>query len=229
MQRKEQNKFTWDSLYNVIQNHIGKSEYTTKNNKKAWKYGYDEKNDMVVISKDGTIGEIYEINGVKIALPKKPSDLKKGDNKWVVTEPPKELKKIQSINEWKSRDNDFKSKYVDYIEGEFNYRSKGFWFYNNNIPTYITGHHYMYLQHTKIDVGHPDFRDANRILFIYWEACRADSRCYGMIYLKIRRSGFSFMGSSVGVDMATLLKDSRVGILSKTCSLKQTPILIPLN
>ena len=78
MQRKEQNKFTWDSLYNVIQNHIGKSEYTTKNNKKAWKYGYDEKNDMVVISKDGTIGEIYEINGVKIALPKKPSDCKKG-------------------------------------------------------------------------------------------------------------------------------------------------------
>ena len=216
MQRKEQNNFIWNSLYNVIDNHVGKSEYTTKNNKKAWKYGYDEKNDMVVISKDGTIGEIYEINGVKIALPKKPNDLKKGNNKWVVTELPKELKKIQSISEWKVRDNDFKSKYVDYIEGEFDHRSKGYWFYNNSVPTYITGHHYMYLQHTKIDVGHPDFRDANRILFIYWEACRADSRCYGMIYLKIRRSGFSFMGSSVGVDMATLLKDSRVGILSKT-------------
>ena len=216
MQRSEQNNFTWDSLYTIINDHVGKSEYVSKNNKNAWAYGYDEKNDMVVISKDGTIGEIYEVNGVKIALPKKPSKLEKKSNKWVVTEAPKELGKIQSTSEWRSRDNDFKSKYVGYIEGEFDYRSKGSWFYNNGTPTYITGHHYMYLQHTKIDVGHPDFRDANRILFIYWEACRADKRCYGMIYLKIRRSGFSFMGSSVGVDMATLLKDSRVGILSKT-------------
>ena len=216
MQKNEQNKFVWHELYSVLHNHVPKAEYISKNKKKAWEYGYNAKNDIVVISKDGTIGEIYDINGVKIALPKKPKDLKKGANKWEVTEVPKELKRIQSINEWRSRDNDFKSKYVDYIEGEFNLRYNGYWFINNNVPTYITGHHYMYLQHTKIDVGHPDFREANRILFIYWEACKADSRCYGMIYLKIRRSGFSFMGSSVGVDMATLLKDSRIGILSKT-------------
>jgi len=37
-----------------------------------------------------------------------------------------------------------------------------------------------------------------------------------MIYLKIRRSGFSFMGSSECVNAGTLAKDSRVGILSKT-------------
>jgi hypothetical protein len=37
-----------------------------------------------------------------------------------------------------------------------------------------------------------------------------------MTYLKIRRSGFSFMASSESVDTATLAKDSRVGILSKT-------------
>ena len=216
MQKNERSKFVWHDLYSVLHGHVPNSEYNSKNKSKSWEYGYNAKNDMVVISKDGTIGEIYEINGLKIALPKKPKNLKKGTNKWEVTEVPKELKRIQSINEWRSRDNDFKSKYVDYIEGEFDFRYNGYWFVNNNIPTYITGHHYMYLQHTKIDVGHPDFREANRILFIYWEACKADNRCYGMIYLKIRRSGFSFMGSSVGVDMATLLKDSRIGILSKT-------------
>jgi len=32
---------------------------------KKWEYGYDDKYDMVVISKDGTIGDIYEINGLK--------------------------------------------------------------------------------------------------------------------------------------------------------------------
>jgi len=218
VQKNGQHNFIWYDLYTIVENHISKSDLTVKNKSKSWAYGYNEKYDMVVISKDGTIGDVYEINGVKIALPKSPSKLEKGDNKWVATNLPAELKKIKTINEWRTRDNSFKSKYVEYIEGEFDRRYKGYWFSNNSCKTYITGHHYMYLQHTKIDVGRPDFREANRILFIYWEACRADNRCYGMIYLKIRRSGFSFMGSSVGVDMATLLKDSRVGILSKTGS-----------
>jgi hypothetical protein len=39
-----------------------------------------------------------------------------------------------------------------------------------------------------------------------------------MSYLKIRRSGFSYMGSSECVNVGTLAKDSRVGILSKTGS-----------
>ena len=74
----------------------------------------------------------------------------------------------------------------------------------------------MYLQWTSIDVGYPDYREANRILYIYWEACKADKRSFGMDYLKIRRSGFSFMSSSECVNTGTLAKDSRVGILSKT-------------
>ena len=44
----------------------------------------------------------------------------------------------------------------------------------------------MYLQWSKIDVGPPDFREANRLFFIFWEACKADDRCYGMCYLKNR-------------------------------------------
>jgi hypothetical protein len=89
---------------------------------------------------------------------------------------------------------------------------------NNGKPTYITGTHYMYLQWTKIDVGHPDFREANRIFYIFWEACKADKRSFGMCYLKIRRSGFSFMSSCEGVNQATITKDARIGILSKTGS-----------
>ena len=67
-------------------------------------------------------------------------------------------------------------------------------------------------------MGHPDFREANRIFYIFWEACKADKRSFGMCYLKIRRSGFSFMSSSEGVNMATITKDARIGILSKTGS-----------
>ena len=68
----------------------------------------------------------------------------------------------------------------------------------------------------RIDVGAPDFREANRIFYIFWEACKADKRSYGMCYLKNRRSGFSFMSSSETVNLATLASDSRYGILSKT-------------
>jgi len=74
----------------------------------------------------------------------------------------------------------------------------------------------MYLQWSNIDVGYPDYREANRILYLFWEACKADNRSFGMTYLKIRRSGFSFMSSSECVHTATLARDARVGILSKT-------------
>jgi hypothetical protein len=74
----------------------------------------------------------------------------------------------------------------------------------------------MYLQWSKTDVGHPDFRESNRVFFIFWEACKADSRCFGMCYLKNRRSGFSFMASSEAVNIATLAKDARIGLTSKT-------------
>jgi hypothetical protein len=74
----------------------------------------------------------------------------------------------------------------------------------------------MYLQWSKIDVGAPDFREANRLFCIFWEACKADSRSYGMCYLKNRRSGFSFMSSAETVNQATISSDSRFGILSKS-------------
>jgi hypothetical protein len=76
----------------------------------------------------------------------------------------------------------------------------------------------MYLQWSKIDVGAPDYREANRLFFIFWEACKADNRCYGMCYLKNRRSGFSFMSSAELVNQATISSDARFGILSKSGS-----------
>jgi len=176
---------------------------------------------MVVISKDGTIGDVVEINGLKIALPATPENIRQRSKRqseqyWEPSQYPTELNRIKSIFQWNETPKEFKYKWVDYIEQEFDRRDNGFWFMNNGVPTYITGTHYMYLQWTKIDVGLPDFREANRIFFIYWEACRADDRCFGMVYLKIRRSGFSFMSSAECVNTATLAKDARIGILSKT-------------
>ena len=212
-----------NSLYTVVKNYIPKSVVSNKNRNKSWIYGYNDKYNVVVISKSGEIGDIYNISGLHIALPKTPKKCferhkKKENQYWERHELPKVLLRIQSIFQWNEMPVDFKNQWVDYIEGEFDNREQGYWFKNKGISTYVTGAHYMYLQWTSIDVGYPDYREANRIFFIYWEACKADKRSFGMIYLKIRRSGFSFMGSSECVNTATLARDSRVGILSKTGS-----------
>jgi len=204
------------TLYKVLKDHIKPKILKRMNRYKKWDYGYNEEHDIIIISKTGEIGEIYEIQNLKIALPKENNTHTFDKDKWAKTEYPKILKKIKTVFDWREYPEDFKEKWYDYIDKEFKHREEGFWFYNKGIATYITGTHYMYLQWSKIDVGQPDFRESNRLFFIFWEACRADDRCYGMCYLKNRRSGFSFMASGETVNMATISSDARFGILSKS-------------
>jgi len=204
------------TLVKILKDHIKANVLNNKNRYKKWEYGYNKEYDMVVISKTGEIGEIYEIQNLKIALPK-PVDVKKfKSNSWQHTEYPKDLQKIKSVFDWEEYPEEFKEQWYDYIDDEFTYREKGFWFYNKDVATYLTGTHYMYLQWSKIDVGQPDFRESNRLFYIFWEACKADVRSYGLCYLKNRRSGFSFMASGEVVNLATISSDSRYGILSKS-------------
>jgi len=206
------------SLVKVIEP-IKKTTISRLNKSKKWKYGYNKEHDVIVISKTGQIGEILEIQNLRIALPRVPRSVYGNDkNKWVKQEYPKELSRIKNIFDWRNYPEEKKDQWYDYIDEEFKRRDEGFWFTNNDKPTYIVGTHYMYLQWSKIDVGAPDFREANRLFFIFWEACKADKRCYGMCYLKNRRSGFSFMSSAETVNLATISSDSRYGILSKTGS-----------
>jgi hypothetical protein len=170
-----------------------------------------QKSDKVYLI-EGSEGEVLEFDNLKIVLPKKPRlkkdilyhNLPKGKQRWTREGMPKGL----------SRDN--ATDYVDYIEEEFRRRRDGLWFFNNGVPTYITGSHYMFIQWSKIDVGYPDYRDANRTFFIFWEACKLDKNSYGMCFLKNRRSGFSYMASSEIVNQATQTYDSNFGLLSKT-------------
>jgi len=191
------------------------------NKGKKWKYGYNKEQDLIVLSQNGIIGDIIEIENLKIALPKQPKEIyKRSDLKseqyWERFEDEKRLKSIKTIFDWRQYPDSSKEQWYDYINEEFNRRENGFWFYNNGTPTYITGTHYMYLQWSKIDVGAPEFRESNRLFFIFWEACKADKRCYGICYLKNRRSGFSFMSSAESVNLATISSDARFGILSKS-------------
>jgi len=226
-----------DELIQVLSNYVPDKTIQSKNKFRSWKYGYNEDYDMVVISKTGCIGEIINIRGLAIALPEVPKDVERrssspSEQYWERRQLPKELTRIQSIFQWNDMPSEFKSRWVGYVEREFDYRELGYWFMNNGVPTYITGSHYMYLQWSSIDVGYPDYREANRILWLFWEACKADHRCFGMVYLKIRRSGFSFMSASESVNVGTISKNARVGVLSKTgpdAKKMFTDKIVPIN
>ena len=204
------------TLYKILPDYIKPKILKRMNRYSKWEYGYNEDHDMIIISKTGKIGDIYEIQNLKIALPKAEDVHKFKDNRWSKFEYPKVLSKIKTVFDWKEYPQEFKEKWYDYIDNEFTRREKGFWFYNKDVATYVTGTHYMYLQWSKIDVGSAHFRESNRLFFIFWEACKADIRSYGMCYLKNRRSGFSFMASGEVVNLATISSDARYGILSKS-------------
>ena len=54
---------------------IKRTTITRMNRGKKWKYGYNKEHDIIVISKSGTIGEIIEVQGLRIALPKMPTNV----------------------------------------------------------------------------------------------------------------------------------------------------------
>ena len=101
------------NLYKVIEP-IKINTIKRLNKSKKWEYGYNKEHDVVIISKTGEIGEIYEIQNLRIALPKA-RNVFKGNNKWQVQKYPKELQKLKSIFDWKELPQEFKNKWHEYI------------------------------------------------------------------------------------------------------------------
>ena len=55
----------WSEIRDVVNPKILKKQ----NRLKKWEYGYNSDYDFVVISKTGKIGQIIEIQNIRIALP----------------------------------------------------------------------------------------------------------------------------------------------------------------
>ena len=85
------------TLLTVLTDYIKPKTVKQNNRYKKWEYGYNKDHDVVVISKTGEIGEVYEIQGLKIALPPAKNVVKNKQQKWVPYEYPKELSKIKSV------------------------------------------------------------------------------------------------------------------------------------
>jgi len=183
--------------------------------------GYETKG--IKIDPNRTEGEVIELHGLLVVLPKKPPrsqilfhDLPKSMQLWKRIPMPEELQRIRSMDEWLEKPAEFRKKFHSYIEQEFQRRRDGVWFYNNGVPTYITGRHYMFLQWSKIDIGYPSYLAFQKEIFLHMAACEADPRCFGQLYTKCRRSGYTNICSAVLVDEASQVKEKLLGIQSKT-------------
>ena len=86
------------------------------NKSKKWKYGYNKESDLVSISKSGQIGEIIEIQGFQIALPKQPKEIYscskiKSEQKWKQFPTNPDFKRIKTVFDWQEYPDDFKEKH----------------------------------------------------------------------------------------------------------------------
>lgn len=183
-----------------------------KNKAKAWKYGYDESIDTIIISKDGTLGEIYHMNGINVGLPQKP-DHKEIIN-WNKTTAAQKWQR-EPLPEGLNHDTQFDKKYEDFIINQFKKREEGVWVYLNGKPIYMTGTYWFFLSWYKEEDDFPKLRIIQNELMLFWEACKADPRCYGIIYLKNRRFGWSALCNNEKLEVGSRTENKLLGMISK--------------
>lgn len=96
----------------------------------------------------------------------------------------------------------------------------GYWFFNKGkkqVPTYITGLHYFYLNYWTLESGDkPDYRDCDRRWFLYYDEVRNRTSKKGVIRIKKRREGATSQASCSLYYRAVRYKNSNCGIVSKT-------------
>ena len=184
------------------------------NIKDYWKDWYNEETDGVNICPLSTKGETKVLQDLHITLPEVPEDkttilfhdLPQDEQYWRRQEEPDNITP-DNVELWD-----------EYITEEYRRRREGIWFYNNGVPTYLTGNHYWALQWCRmLDNGeYMDFRYAQLNMFYHLEACIVDPRCLGQLFVKSRRTGFTYTVLAILLNMSTSTKNGKYGMTSKS-------------
>lgn len=201
-------------LGEIEENKIPENIRVSNNKIKSWKYGYNKEYDVVIISKDGTLGDIFYMNGIYVGFPEAPKNRKDIIN-WDKTPKNQRWKRIAPDKGLNSK-TQYDAKYEAYIEKEIRRRIEGVWIYLNGKEVYLPGTSYFFYQWNRLDEGYPDFRVIQNELLIYWEACKSDPRCYGINYVKNRRFGWTSICNGEMIDSGTTNEDKQLGLISKT-------------
>ncbi|QQV91512.1 terminase large subunit [Tenacibaculum phage Gundel_1] len=220
--------------------------YKTKNEKKSWEYReYPQYNiNFICISKDGTLGEIWKVGDLFIGLPSvegkeiinagKPPK----ESKWVREKPPVEFRKLWfkyksemgETHQSKSPEvrkrfvqerNELITKNIDFVNGEFDKREYGLFIKIDEEVHYFTGEYWMFLSHYYLTESnmYGFFRTVAMEALWHWEACKADTRVWGEIRGKGRRTSWSVESSSMALNAFTITKFAKIPIVSERSQL----------
>jgi len=146
-----------------------------------------------------------------------------------IPEPPRDRSDIYNFRkktrdqkwEWEDKEAKFESlpeaEKTEWLLEEIRRRKEGFWFFNNGVATWITGHHYFYLQYMIMEGGiRPNYRDRDTKFFYVWDLCEKDPNCQGLVYAKMRREGATTKAASIIINTMTMVRNCNAGIQSQT-------------
>lgn len=134
-----------------------------------------------------------------VYLPQVPSDKHINffkEQKWTRPSPTETIKK--AIREYAKRvqlDPNYihplQSEINRWADQEWDRSEEGFWFWNNGVPTYITGFYYWYLTAWQTTFGFPMYRETDKELTYLLKYCEEDPNSYGLLLNTVRRYGKS--------------------------------------
>lgn len=182
--------------------------------------GYIKEDDVVSIAYDGTIGEVIDIDGLKVRLPKAPPKTKvwKRNSR-------KEYQYFERQELPRGLKPETEDSYEEFINEQYTIKREGFWFMNNGKPEYITGAHWFLLQHCRSQAEkteiYPDgeyffFSKAQQKVFFALEAAWVDNRSYGTIFIKPRRIGATAIADAFALCKSITKRNGLFGLTSKT-------------
>lgn len=162
-----------------------------------------------------------EVYGCQISLPDPPPEetiegygLPKHEQYWVRKDLPAFLELVEYDKDGNAL---LDSRQKEYALEEVRRCKEGFWFYNNGIPTFITGKHYFYLMWWKLeDDVRPDYRDTDRRYFLFLSKWESTLWCLGILRGKKRREGASSQATSNLIYECIFFRNSVCGLVSKT-------------
>ncbi len=100
-------------------------------------------------------------------------------------------------------------------EDQFNKRLYGVWFFNNGVPTYLTGQNWFYLEWWWIGDTYPNYRDSDRKYHYVWQYAIEHPKCYGLIELTRRQVGKGFRAGCGMFEFCSRTFNANGGIQSK--------------
>ncbi len=92
----------------------------------------------------------------------------------------------------------------------------GYWMFINGKAVWLTPFHYFYINWWEINIGYPDYRDTDRMIFYLWQWAFENPWCYGFMEVAKRGGGKTYRALAIQYLRTIYGRNILSGIQSKT-------------